>query len=252
MMYNDAPPGTKNFTTKRGHTKGILLFNKSQGFWLIHSVPHFPPFPEKGFGYPSTGRRYGQTAMCVTYRYDQFKEIATQLLYYNPNVYNCSIPDLYQKELLSLQQICLGGRFPRIEETRLIALQSAQGEHLLNFAKSRFFIDDIYAAWMAQKLGTHLLAETWQPDLPSNCSLQHHIYNIGRIALPTLTSFYSRYDHSKWCVSQVHEDLWACIGDLNRNPQQIWRSGGFICTQNKSIYKAFRNLISYYKPCTDV
>ncbi|MEE6494668.1 hypothetical protein FKM82_001832 [Ascaphus truei] len=186
MMYNDAPPGTKNFTTKRGHTKGILLFNKSQGFWLIHSVPHFPPFPEKGFGYPSTGRRYGQTAMCVTYRYDQFKEI------------------------------------------------------------------DIYAAWMAQKLGTHLLAETWQPDLPSNCSLQHHIYNIGRIALPTLTSFYSRYDHSKWCVSQVHEDLWACIGDLNRNPQQIWRSGGFICTQNKSIYKAFRNLISYYKPCTDV
>ncbi|XP_068098559.1 deoxyribonuclease-2-beta isoform X4 [Hyperolius riggenbachi] len=184
MLYNDAPPGVYNLT-KHGHTKGILLFDQKQGFWLIHSVPHFPPFPEDGFGYPDTGRFYGQTAICVTYRYHQFKQI------------------------------------------------------------------DIITAWMAQLLKVDLLSETWQPDgteLPSNCSLYWHVYNIKRIALP-LPSFYSRYDHSKWCVSNFYGDTWICIGDLNRYPGQIWRSGGFLCTQNTVMYNAFMKMVAYFTDC---
>ncbi|KAM4722966.1 deoxyribonuclease-2-beta [Rhinophrynus dorsalis] len=253
MIYNDAPPNMKNYTTQLGHTKGTLFFDKSQGFWLIHSIPHFPPILEDGYGYPSTGRRYGQTVLCVTYKYDEFKKIATQMLYYNPNVYNCSIPEMYQKELWNLQNVCLGGHLPWIETTRLISLESSQGESFLNFAKSKYFVDDIFNAWISQKLRTNMLVETWQVDgeLPSNCSLQYHTYNIKRILLPTLSYFYSRNDHSKWCVSQIHEDLWTCIGDLNRYPGQAWRSGGFICTQNKIIYTAFRNMVAYYKNCPD-
>ncbi|XP_075038094.1 deoxyribonuclease-2-beta isoform X2 [Mixophyes fleayi] len=251
MMYNDSPPGTSNFSRTRGHSKGTLLFDKYQGFWLIHSVPHFPPFPEDNFGYPQTGQRYGQTAICVTYKYDQFKEIASQLLYYNPNVYNCSVPDSFHEEQWSLLRICQGKSFPWIETTRLAPLQSAQGEAFLNFAKSKYFVDDIYAAWIAQKLGTDLLTETWQPAgrvLPSNCSLPWHVYNIKTIALPS-HSFYSYYDHSKWCVSKLPEDSWTCIGDLNRYPEQIWRSGGFLCTQNKLIYTTFRSMVAYYREC---
>ncbi|XP_063795035.1 deoxyribonuclease-2-beta isoform X2 [Pseudophryne corroboree] len=251
MMYNDSPPGTNNYTTQRGHSKGTLFFDRFQGFWLIHSVPHFPPFPEDGFGYPHTGQQYGQSAICVTYRYDQFKEIASQLLYYNPNAYNCSVPDLYHKELWSLLRICQGKSFPWIETTRLVPLESAQGEVFLNFAKSKYFVDDIYAAWIAQKLGSDLLSETWQPagmELPSNCSLPRHVYNIKRLALPKI-SFYSLYDHSKWCVSKLGEDAWTCIGDLNRYPAQKWRSGGFICTQNAVIYRAFSGMVAYYKAC---
>ncbi|KAM8931037.1 LOW QUALITY PROTEIN: deoxyribonuclease-2-beta [Pelodytes ibericus] len=255
MMYNDDPPGMKNFTFKRGHSKGTLLFDKSQGFWLIHSVPHFPPFPEDGFGYPATGRLYGQTAICVTYKYRQFQEIATQLLYYNPNVYNCSIPEPYREELWQMQTICQGSRFPWVNSTRQTSLKSAQGEPFLSFAKSKYFIDDIFAGWMAQKLGVDLLSETWQPrgeGLPLNCSLQHHVYNIKRITLPDRSSFYSHEDHSKWCVAKLQTQLWTCIGDLNRNPGQMWRSGGFICTQNKLIYSSFSNMVSYYQNCTHV
>lgn len=49
--------------------------DKSQGFWVIHSVPLFPPIPEDGYGYPATGESYGQTAVCITFKYDQFIEI---------------------------------------------------------------------------------------------------------------------------------------------------------------------------------
>lgn len=54
---------------------GVLLFDHSQGFWLSHSIPHFPSFPEKGFVYPSSGKVNGQTALCVTYQYEQFFRI---------------------------------------------------------------------------------------------------------------------------------------------------------------------------------
>lgn len=49
--------------------------DKSQGFWVIHSVPLFPPVPEHGYGYPATGEFFGQTAICITFKYDQFAEI---------------------------------------------------------------------------------------------------------------------------------------------------------------------------------
>lgn len=54
---------------------GFLLLDKSQGFWVIHSVPLFPPSPEDGYGYPSSGESFGQTAICITFKYDQFTKI---------------------------------------------------------------------------------------------------------------------------------------------------------------------------------
>jgi hypothetical protein len=63
-FYNDEHPnGTVSFT--RGHTKGVLAFDGNSGFWLIHSVPHFPPPVSEGFSYPHSGRMYGQSALCV-------------------------------------------------------------------------------------------------------------------------------------------------------------------------------------------
>lgn len=54
---------------------GLLLWNEVQGFWLIHSIPQFPPIPEEGYDYPHTGRRNGQIGICVTFKYKQYKAI---------------------------------------------------------------------------------------------------------------------------------------------------------------------------------
>ncbi|RMC08532.1 hypothetical protein DUI87_14778 [Hirundo rustica rustica] len=74
-IYNDETPVSDSKGSKHGHTKGFLFLDKSQGFWVIHSVPLFPPIPEDGYGYPSTGESFGQTAICITFKYDQFIEI---------------------------------------------------------------------------------------------------------------------------------------------------------------------------------
>ncbi|XP_032726132.1 deoxyribonuclease-2-beta isoform X2 [Lontra canadensis] len=187
LLYNDGVPTSVNYSRKYGHTKGLLLWNRVQGLWLIHSTPRFPPTPEEGYDYPPTGRRHGQTGICVTFKYNQYEAI------------------------------------------------------------------DIFAAWMAQHLKTHLLTETWQrkrQELPSNCSLPYHVYNVKAIKISGQSYFSSYQDHAKWCVSQKRtKNRWTCIGDLNRSPYQAFRSGGFICTQNQLIYHAFQGLVLYYEHC---
>ena len=65
MFYNDQPPN-HSVTLIYGHSKGVLALNDDSGFWLVHSVPHFPPIIEQGYGYPDSGRIFGQTMLCLT------------------------------------------------------------------------------------------------------------------------------------------------------------------------------------------
>uniref|UniRef100_A0A4W3HRQ7 deoxyribonuclease II n=1 Tax=Callorhinchus milii TaxID=7868 RepID=A0A4W3HRQ7_CALMI len=253
FIYNDAAPEMK-YDRYHGHAKGILLLDKTQGFWLIHSVPHFPPFPEQGYGWPSSARMFGQTLFCVTYKYSQFEEISKQLFYENPHVYNLSLPDAFQPELSFLQAIANGSCLTSPPWKRRTKLVSAGGQQFQSFAKYKNFGEDIYAAWLAQALETDLLAETWQRTkdaLPSNCSLPQHVYNILRIKLPGSVVFLSHSDHSKWCVSQDYSRQWTCIGDINRTYGQMWRGGGLLCTLNPFIYKAFRHSVLLYRKCID-
>lgn len=56
VFYNDQPPNMP-VSLVYGHSKGVLAFEDTTqtGFWLVHSVPHFPQVIEKGYHYPDTG-----------------------------------------------------------------------------------------------------------------------------------------------------------------------------------------------------
>ncbi|KAL6049256.1 hypothetical protein STEG23_007072 [Scotinomys teguina] len=253
LMYNDGVPKSTNYSRKYGHTKGLLVWNRTQGFWLIHSVPGFPPFPEDGYDYPSSGKRYGQSGICITFKYSQYEIIDSHLLVSQPNIYSCSIPNIFHQELIHMPQLCAKSSSFKIPGRRLTMLQSAQGLNFLHFVKPDSYTDDILTAWMAQHLKTNLLAETWQRkghELPSNCSLPYHVYNIKTIKLDARTYLSSYRDHSKWCIStEGSKYRWTCIGDLNRDPHQAFRGGGFICTPNRNIYYSFQSLLGYKEPC---
>ncbi|XP_055259950.1 deoxyribonuclease-2-beta [Moschus berezovskii] len=231
LIYNDGVPKSVNYSRKYGHTK----------------------VPEEGYDYPPTGRRNGQAGICITFKYNQYEAIDSQLLVYNPNIYSCSIPVTFHMELIHMPQLCARSSSSETPGRHLATLQSAQGQNFLHFAKSDSFLDDIFAGWMAQQLKTHLLTETWQrkrQELPSNCSLPHHVYNIKAIKISRQSYFSSYQDHAKWCISRKGtKNRWTCIGDLNRSPYQAFRSGGFICTQNQHIYRAFQGLVLYYENC---
>ncbi|XP_019735788.1 deoxyribonuclease-2-beta [Hippocampus comes] len=250
-LYNDSPPVLK-YLRGYGHTKGVLLFDLYQGFWLSHSIPHFPSFPEMGYLYPSSGKVNGQTALCVSLHYDQFLHITQHLVYLFPRLYNCSVPSAFATKLPQLAQLCAGHRPEALSDKKMDQLVSLQGEMFFTFAKSERFVDDIYTGWVAQVLNVNLLVETWQRqghDLPSNCSLPNHVMNIKRIRLPGSVPFHSKYDHSKWCISWAYQKHLTCLGDLNREVFQMWRGGGLLCSYNTLIYKAFRQVVDWYIGC---
>lgn len=57
------------------HHAGAVAFDKMRGFWMVSSVPKFPPprLPN-GFHYRGGQTTYGQTVLCVTIQY-AFKSI---------------------------------------------------------------------------------------------------------------------------------------------------------------------------------
>lgn len=64
---------------KSQHHSGVVLLDKHQGFWLVHSTPHFPPAREAGqYYYPSSGLINGQNFICVTYPLERFQTIGKQ------------------------------------------------------------------------------------------------------------------------------------------------------------------------------
>lgn len=250
-LYNDAPP-ILDYIHGYGHTKGTLFFDQSQGFWLSHSIPHFPSFPEKGYIYPSSGKLYGQTALCMTYHYEQFLRIAQQMVYLYPRLYNCSVPSVFMADVPELAQLCDGSKPPVASDKRVEPLFSIQGDKFVSFVKSERFVDDIYTGWVAQVLGVDLMVESWSDHghgLPSNCSLPWYTVNIQRLRLSGSVLFKSLEDHAKWCVSPAYEDHVTCLGDLNRQKSQMWRGGGLLCSSNPLIYKAFRQAVDWYIGC---
>ena len=49
VFYNDQTPDGQ-WSLKYGHTKGSLALDQRSGWWLIHSLPHFPNEVSYGYG----------------------------------------------------------------------------------------------------------------------------------------------------------------------------------------------------------
>lgn len=65
------PPSTPIFGS------GVLLLDQEGGFWLIHSVPNFPPRASSAaYSWPPGAQKYGQTLICVSFPLTQFLDIS--------------------------------------------------------------------------------------------------------------------------------------------------------------------------------
>ncbi len=52
---------------------GVVFFNKTNGIWLVHSVPKFPDATR--YTYPDSGTIYGQSMLCMTFSYSKLSNI---------------------------------------------------------------------------------------------------------------------------------------------------------------------------------
>ncbi|KAG5856584.1 deoxyribonuclease-2-alpha [Anguilla rostrata] len=277
ILYNDQKPqgrgkkGTNEDSSRGGHTKGVVLVGKTQGFWLVHSTPHFPPVKEGGeFSYPHSGITNGQNFLCVTYPLEMFKIIGEQLQINEPHVYDCNVPDSLASVLPSMAEVCRSARgrernvslshsahFSSHESNRSVSLTSLAGTNFISFAKGASFGNDLYHSWVAPALQSDLLVQFWRLSegiLPSDCSANWKVLDIKTISLGETTTFHTTLDHSKWAVStgrgaQDEAGGWICVGDINRNKAEEKRGGGTVCQRDATVWKAYRNAVQEWYPC---
>ncbi|XP_076252595.1 deoxyribonuclease II isoform X2 [Rhynchophorus ferrugineus] len=255
IFYNDQPPYGKT-PKKKGHTKGGLLTDNTNGFWLVHSVPHFPFFLDK-YRYPGTGIRNGQSFLCLSLNITNLNTVGIQLQYNQPHIFAANASNYFQTstpELYKAANNITVGQAPWYNIAFIITLA---GTNLTSFAKSRQFGKDLYSDLVAPSLEANLDVETWpnEPDrLASECDKPFKVANILNVTFTDIqVTFNTTVDHSKWAVStQNNEDNWICIGDINRAKPQTLRGGGTTCLHNSILSTLYQNIIVNTEPCQKI
>ncbi|XP_054271236.1 plancitoxin-1-like [Macrosteles quadrilineatus] len=253
VLYNDQPPNGET-TLTGGHTKGVVVAGKSGGFWLVHSVPHYPPPPDTAaYSYPHTGLRNGQSFLCITLKPQQLETVGLQLMFNDPKIFANSTPVMLDPQYPQLTKAALGADITSPPYYHSDTITSSQGTVFHTFAKTPKFDKDLYADWVAAALQANLLVETWPNGvgrLNSSCDHPYSVENVEGVNINVVgESFHSTKDHSKWAVSESKDNPWICIGDINRAMTQALRGGGTVCVSDPKLWRAYFESINSVQSC---
>uniref|UniRef100_A0A0A9X005 Deoxyribonuclease-2-alpha n=1 Tax=Lygus hesperus TaxID=30085 RepID=A0A0A9X005_LYGHE len=258
LVYNDQVPTQSRvksvseilMSSTYGHTKGVVGANSDGGFWLVHSIPHFPSLDS--YIYPHTALRYGQSALCISLSAEELDKVGNAFKYNIPDFVRSQYSDELGAKFPSLKEAAEGGKAKKAPWYNSFAITSEGGVSFQAFAKSRSFGKDLYE-WLASALETDMYAETWQNEphpLPASCSISKKVMNIHEILYkPADISFKSHKDHSKWAISASSDKPYVCIGDINRALPQEKRGGGTVCISNEGLWKAYNDIIDDKDSC---
>ena len=218
-MYNDEEPDeTKDFM--RAHSKGVVSYDSSSGFWLVHSVPKYPPYSNSSYSYPWSGTVYGQSMLCMSLPLIGINKAGRQFQTNGPHFYNYSMPESLQSQLQDLYDATKYNKTVNGTDFNIEMLITTGGNDFTSFAKSEFFEKDLYASLVSLTLKKPLLVESWVRGdvVPSCCppspNCSYDVYDVETLSFGGIMNFTEKQDHSKWAVADDKSTL--CIGDINR------------------------------------
>jgi deoxyribonuclease-2 len=232
-----------------GHNKGVVYFDKTGGFWLIHSIPKFPPVD--AYGYPTSGTIYAQSILCMTLNYDELTKIGTQLYYNHPDMYASNLPTSMASDNPDLAKV-IGGEFKKGSPfSSTLTLQTRGGQQFTSFAKSADFNQDLYDVLVAPSLQAPLYVETWRrgSPVPLDCSTKYIVLDAQTMKVGTTAEFKYTHDHSKLAISSSSSKPYVCIGDINRMTSQFVRGGGTVCMQLKKVWDNYSPMFLTENSC---
>lgn len=251
LMYNDETPAEKE-NGSRGHSKGDLAFDADTGFWLIHSVPRWPNAAADGYDFPERETRYGQSFLCLSLETSAFEDVAHQLSFIYPQVYDTNFPgdDLGGPVMRGVA----AGTHTRADPfTSVKPLTTLGGADFLSFAKNTAWNSDLYEELVAAHIDDDLRTETWQNGrgkMSSYCkpAKKYSVENIQYIEISPSAGWKSTKDHSKIAMSSPTTG-YICIGGVNRQVSQAHRGGGTVCTRIPTAYAAFNAIVDKVEEC---
>lgn len=256
IMYNDEDP-SEHAHDSRAHSKGVFAFDKKQGFWLIHSVPRFPPTASDGWSGGMPSYTYGQSFLCITFGIDELENVAKQISVIGPAFYDNNNPKGVGSLVPTFQDLV--DDVTDKTATLIKKVKSAGGATFTSFAEGKEWDHDLYEELVAPELDSDLMTETWQNGAKSNVmptyckpDYKYEVHNIQDVKGADGTEWKSTKDHSKWAVSTAgSRKKFVCIGGINRQKSQDKRGGGTVCQSDAALWSAMQDRITSYEKCGD-
>lgn len=252
IVYNDErTDGGQNAGTK-GHTKGVLTFNKktNEAMILLHSTPRFPA--KGACTLPEEERLYGQTYLCVSLKdYDTISNMAAMMLrQQNPQVL---MDDSYLPDSIganeALYQLYHQENIKESHTPEHLTFYSKGDKEFRMIAKSKKWGEDFWIDLVSPELNIDINVESWrrgavtesEDDKVSKEEVEDVMeMNLAHLGLPNYAWKYTK-DHSKWGVVadvDLAKGAWVCIADINRMKSQEKRGGGVICFKDENLRNA--------------
>ena len=139
---------------------GVLALSESGGFWLVHSVPKYPPSLENNnvYDYPHTGQMYGQTFLCISLNTStSADQIGLQMMYNQPYLYSTNVPKWVQQKYPNLLKAAQNKYIRKSPFHSMVSFKSFAEVTFTSFAKTDKFGKDLYADFVAPFLQTNLV-----------------------------------------------------------------------------------------------
>lgn len=253
IAYNDDVPQEIEHGGNRGHTKGVLVFSNEKGFWLIHSVPRFPPL--KNYYYPDSGSIFAQSFLCLSLNANVLEKVSQYLRYSQVTPFIINVPKIFEKMAPYLKDVKEKKSLDRgdTELTTVQAFDTVGHQKVVMMAKHKKFGKDLWHDLIAPFFKTSIAVETWRngaaKNVGSQCEGKTKVYDIKSVKLSDKT-YSSSKDHSKWGVSMSNKVPIVCIGDVNRQESQFKRGGGAVCIKDEKLWKTFRTSVDSLEECS--
>lgn len=249
VLYNDDPDEDHS---SFGHLKGDVCYNNEQGFWLVHSVPKFPPRTEEGYFYPAPQAIYGQSFFCLTLSISTINDVAGQLLMDKPYVYDSHLSGEVEEAAPTMTQV-INKEWIKTAANETIVIETLGGQELFVFAKNSKWDNNLYGSLVGPYFESSMMWETWmngadRNKMPTECNVTYQVINVRTLELPGQPPFKETQDHSKWGVSISKPGIF-CIGDVNRQYSQSKRGGGTVCAKHKEMWQSLTDVITGSDTC---
>ena len=139
-VYNDdTDAGAQN--SGKAHSKGVIGFDTTQGFWLVHSLPRYPNTRKSGYG-PLPTVTYGQSFLCITLPTSAFEDIGKQLQVTGPQFYDTELSATLTTKLPSFAA-ALAGTTSKSVPTSALTMHTLGGAVFYHLAKSKSWGKDL-------------------------------------------------------------------------------------------------------------
>lgn len=252
FIDDQAPPkddGSKGRSSgTRAHQKGEIVYSPStaSGFWLIHSVPRFPPNPDQAYAYEDFAVDYAQSFICVTLTRPGVDKVLEQMTVTWPLVFASANPSGDAKF-----QAVVDAKNRKEAEDNAVELVTKGGHKFTMFEKDGFWADDLYSKLVVPHYKSNLDTLTWRNGAHTNQEGDFcpYVRNILRFEVSGV-AFKATQSHAKVAIAQPGQDVeYTCVGGINRQYSQKKRGGGTLCTTDPRIYKTFASFVKEVEPC---